>query len=121
MPKHSSTSGARRGAAATSRRRPARACWSSPAIDLAADCGQFANRVVGDDRLEEALQRKFADRLDLDNVLDGSEHALGDERLAGLRFAAKASGKVRHGADRPVVPPAFETDGADGCIPLGDT
>src|SRR5687767_11167330 len=79
-----------------------------------------ADDIEDGDGLEEALERQLADRLDVGQVLHRALHPAGDQDLAGARVAAEAEGQVGDGADRTVVPPALEADGADRGVPLGD-
>src|SRR6185295_15325022 len=74
----------------------------------------------GGHRPGEALQREIPHRLDVDELLDRRDDALGSEHLAGPSLAAEAEREVRHAADRPVVEPPLEADRADRREALGE-
>ena len=72
------------------------------------------------DLAREALEGEVAHGLGVDQLLDGRQHALGDEHLPGPRLAAQAARQIGDAADRAVVQPPLEADRADRREALGD-
>src|SRR5690242_12789620 len=70
--------------------------------------------------LRKALQGERAERLELEDTVQHRHRLAIGEDLARFGFTTQARGEIRDVADRCVVPPPFEADGTERCIPLRD-
>src|SRR5690606_18007586 len=96
--------------------------WPTTALP---DCGAGAlpqpHHVEGDDRFRESLEREFANRLHLDEIVDLGIDALGDQNLPAPRLVAQPGCEIQDRADGAVVKSPGETDLPQCRVAEGDS
>ena len=99
---------------------PSNSLGATPFDNTESGLGGRERHIVGDYRLGEPFQSKFAEFFKRDRLFDRDGDALTNKDLPILGLRAKACGKIADGADCCISGAVSKTNLAERCIALRD-